>query len=284
MKAGPAGERLAFKILRLAALLAIVLTPVALVCVEYVYPFLSSLGSSLRYKGELSLYNYQYALGVYGGDIAFTIYVSLLSLILVMLIAVLAGGWMIVKGGGVIEFIFKIPLFIPFVVVGHAMRTFLAPKGLLNSMLSQIGLVDLSSPPNLIYGALGIVISLAWKQTAFALVLVMAAYRSVDRSYLEAARNFGASTWRQITGILLPLSKGSVGAASVLIFSSFLQNFSTVMMMGNPGGRKHIMVDIYHIINYLNDLPLANALGVISYLLALGSAVLYLREGMRKNA
>lgn len=44
------------------------------------------------------------------------------------------------------------------------------------------------------------------------------------------------------------------------------------------------MVDIYHIITYLNDMPLANALGVISYVLALGAAVIYLREGMKKNA
>jgi ABC-type Fe3+ transport system permease subunit len=201
-----------------------------------------------------------------------------------MMIAVFAGGWLIVHKNRLIEFLFKIPLFIPCVVVGHAMRTFLAPKGLLNSMLSQIGLVDLNNPPNIIYGALGIVLSLTWKQTAFAMLLVMGAYRSVDRSYLEAARNFGASALQQITGILLPLSKGSIGVASVLIFSSFLQNFSTVMMMGNSGGNKHIMVDIYHIINYLNDLPLANALGVISYLLALGSAILYLREGMKKDA
>jgi ABC-type Fe3+ transport system permease subunit len=279
-----ASEKIMAKTLRTASLAVIVFVPTALVCVEYVYPFLCSFANSLHHDGAISLYNYEYALRVYGDDILFTLYVSLLSLLLVMTAAIFIGGWLIVHGNRFIEFLFKIPLFIPFVVVGHAMRTFLAPKGLLNAMLSQIGLVDLNNPPNIIYGALGIVISLTWKQMAFALLLVMGAYRSVDRSYLEAARNFGASTFRQITGILVPLSKGSVGVASVLIFSSFLQNFSTVMMMGNSGRNKHMMVDIYNIINYLNDLPLANALGVISYLLALGAATLYLREGMKKDA
>jgi len=271
------------KMLHIALVSVIVIVPVILVCVIYVYPFLRSFESSLRYKDALSLYNYKYAMRVYGGDILFTIYVSVLSLFFVMLIAVFVGGILVIRGNRVIEFFFKMPLFIPFVVVGHAMRTFLAPRGLLNSMLSQIGLVDMNNPPNIIFGALGIIISLTWKQMAFALLLVMAAFRSVDRSYLEAARNFGAGTFRLITGILLPLSKGSIGVAAVLIFSSFLQNFSVVMMMGNAGGSKHIMVNIYNIINYLNDMPLANALGVISYLLALGAAIIYFKEGMKKN-
>jgi ABC-type Fe3+ transport system permease subunit len=261
----------------------IVLPPVLVISVEYIYPFLLSFISSLHVKESLSLGNYAYAFRVYGRDIVFTVYVSLLSLICVMLVAVFLGGYLTIKANRIIEFLFKIPLFIPFVVVGHAMRTFLAPKGLLNSMLSQIGLVNLDNPPNFIYGAAGIVISLTWKQMAFALLLVMSAFRSVDESFLEAARNFGASTFRQIVDFLLPLSRGSLGVASILIITSFLQNFSVVMMMGNSGGAKHIMVDIYHSITYLQDFPLANAMGVISYLLALGAAVIYLKEGLRKD-
>lgn len=262
----------------------IVLPPVLLVCVEYVYPFFISLISSFQYKGKVSLQNYAYSFNVYGLDILFTIYVSVVSLIFVMAIAILVGGYLTIHTNRFIEFMFKIPLFIPFVVVGHAMRTFLAPKGLLNSLLSVMGLINLNNPPDFIYGAPGIIISLTWKQMAFALLLMMAAFRGVDTSYLEAARNFGASSFRQITDFLLPLCKSSIGVSAILIVSSFLQNFSVVMMLGDSGGSKHIMVDIYHIITYLNDMPLANALGVISYVLALGAAVIYLREGMKKNA
>jgi ABC-type Fe3+ transport system permease subunit len=226
----------------------IVLPPVILICVEYVYPFMVSFISSIHYQDEISIGNYLYAFRVYGVDILFTIYVSLLSLICVMVIAIFLGGVLTIKSGRIIEFLFKIPLFIPFVVVGHAMRTFLAPKGLLNSLISQIGLVDLENPPNFIYGAVGIVISLTWKQMALALLLVMSAFRSVDQSYLEAARNFGASTYKQITDFLIPLSKGSLGVAAILIVTSFLQNFSVVMMMGDSGGAKHIMIDIYQLL------------------------------------
>jgi ABC-type Fe3+ transport system permease subunit len=200
-----------------------------------------------------------------------------------MTIAIFLGGYLTIKSNRIIEFLFKIPLFIPFVVVGHAMRTFLAPKGLLNSLISLTGLINMDNPPGFIYGAPGIIISLTWKQTAFALLLVMSAFRSVDYSFLEAARNFGTSTFRQIVDFLLPLSKGSLGVTSILIITSFLQNFSVVMMMGNSGKAKHLMVDIYHTITYLQDMPLANAMGVISYLFALGAAVIYMRQGLKKD-
>jgi ABC-type Fe3+ transport system permease subunit len=262
----------------------IVLPPVAIICVEYVYPFILSLISTFHYKGAISLENYAYAVRVYGKDILFTIYVSAMSLVCVMTIAIFLGGYLTVRSNRIIEFLFKIPLFIPFVVVGHAMRTFLAPKGLLNSLVGLTELINMDNPPGFIYGAPGIIISLTWKQTAFALLLVMSAFRSVDHSFLEAARNFGASTFRQITDFLLPLSKGSLGVASVLIATSFLQNFSVVMMMGNSGKAKHLMVDIYHTITYLQDMSLANAMGVISYLFALGAAIIYLRQGLQKDA
>lgn len=261
----------------------ILLPPVALVCVEYVYPFLLSFQSSLQKDGRTSLGNYAYVLSVYGPDVLFTIYVCFLSLALVLFLSVVIGGFLTLHRNRFLEYVFKIPLFIPFVVVGHAMRTFLAPKGLLDSLLSQIGVIDINNPPNFIYGAIGIVIALTWKQLAFALLLVMSAFQSVDRSYLESARTLGAGTVRQIRDFLIPLSKSSIGVTAVLLLTSFLQNFSVVMMMGDSGGSKHIMVDIYSIITYLNDLPLANALGVISYLLALGPAILYLTEGMKQH-
>ena len=272
------------KILYLLLGMIIVLPPVFIICVEYVYPFILSFISSFYQKDTLSLANYAYAFRVYGRDILFTIYVSVVSLCCVMVISIFLGGYLTIHSNRIIEFLFKIPLFIPFVVVGHAMRTFLAPKGILNSLISLTGLISMDNPPGFIYGAPGIIISLSWKQTAFALLLVMSVFRSVDHSFLEAARNFGASTYRQITDFLLPLSKGSLGVASILIVTSFLQNFSVVMMMGDSGKAKHLMVDIYHTITYLQDMPLANAMGVISYLLALSAAIIYLRQGLKKDA
>ena len=259
----------------------IVLPAVLLILTEYVYPFIQSFITSLQVDGQFSWENYSYIFRIYGQDILYTIFVSAASLVVVLVVSIVVGGYLSLNENSFIEFMFKLPLFIPFVVVGHAMRTFLAPKGILNSLLSLIGLVNIDSPPEFAYGPIGTIIALSWKQIAFALLLIMSAFQSVDKSYLEAARNLGASKFRQIREILLPLSFGSIAVSSVLIFTSFLQNFSVVMMMGSGAGSRHIMVDIYQQINYLNNMGVANALGSVSYLLALGAAVVYLRKVAR---
>lgn len=262
----------------------IIVPAVLLVVVEYVVPFFRSLVSSFMVDNEFSVENYIVVKDQYLENIFYTIFLSVASLFFVILISIIVGGYLSIYTDKVIEFFFKIPLFIPFVVVGHAMRVFLAPKGLLNVLLAQIGLIDIENPPEIAFGAVGTIIALTWKQVAFSLLLVMGAFRSVDKSYLEAARNFGASPLKQIKDILIPLSLPTIGVSAILIFTSFLQNFSVVMMMGKGGsGPRHIMIDIYHRITYLNDLGVANALGTVSYVLALGAAIIYLKRVLKKN-
>jgi ABC-type sugar transport system permease subunit len=47
-------------------------------------------------------------------------------------------------------------------------------------------------------------------------------------------------------------------------------------MMGRGGGLQMVMIDVYYQITY-QDMGVANALGVISYLLASGAALYYLK-------
>ena len=253
------------------------LPAIAIVVVLFFAPFLLSAISSLQRKGLWSLANYQKAISFYGRDIAYTVGVSLFSLLLVLLVSIVVSGLLRIHTHRLVEFLFKVPLFVPFVVVGHAWRVFLAPHGTLNSALAQIGLVNLDNPPSLAFTWLGIAIALAWKNMALAVLLIMGAFRGVNESYLEAARNFGASTFRQIVDILVPMSSASLAVASVLMFTSMMASFSIPLMMGSGGGLQMVMIDVYYQITYQQDMGVANALGVISYILASGAALYYLK-------
>ena len=59
----------------------------------------------------------------------YTLGISLVSLVVVLAIAVFLCGYLRIVGHRPVEFLFKIPLFVPFVVVGHGMRVLLAPRG-----------------------------------------------------------------------------------------------------------------------------------------------------------
>ena len=120
--------------------------------------------------------------------------------------------------------------------------------------------------------------SLVWKNLALAVLLVLGAYRSVDESFLEAARNVGASTFRQITDILLPMATPSLVVASAFMFTSMLASFSIPLMIGGGEAPRMLMVDVYYRITDQDDLGTANALGMVSYLMAMAVAGYYLRS------
>ena len=257
--------------------LGVAAPPLAIVVWLFFVPFLSSAHRSLLREGEWTLRNYALVWRLYKIDVLYTLGISLVSLVLVIGIAALLCGYLRLVGHRFVEFLFKIPLFVPFVVVGHGMRVLLAPRGTLNSALAQVGLIDLNDPPSIAFSWLGIVIALVWKNLALAVLLVLGAYRAVDESYLEAARNLGASTFRQIKDVLLPMSAPSLVVASAFMFTSMLASFSIPLMIGGGEPPHMLMVDVYYRINYQDDLGTANALGMVSYLLAMGVAGYYLR-------
>ncbi len=60
------------------------------------------------------------------------------------------------------------------------------------------------------------------------------------------------------------------------MFTSMMASFSIPLMMGSGGGLQMVMIDVYYQITY-QDMGVANTLGVISYLLASGAALYYLK-------
>jgi ABC-type Fe3+ transport system permease subunit len=262
--------------LRLASL-AIAAPPLAIVVWLFFVPFLSSAHLSFLKDGQWTLRNYALVWRLYRWDVLYTLWISAVSLVLTIGIAVVLCGYLRIVGHRTVEFLFKVPLFVPFVVVGHGMRVLLAPRGTLNSALAQVGVVNLADPPSIAFTWAGIVVSLMWKNLALAVLLVLGAYRAVDEAYLEAARNVGASTLRQITDILLPMAAPSLVVASAFMFTSSMAAFSVPLMIGGGEQPQMLMVDVYYRINYQDDLGTANALGVVSYLFAMGVAGYYLR-------
>ena len=67
------------------------------------------------------------------------------------------------------------------------------------------------------------------------------------------------------------------------IFTSRLASFSVPLMIGSGEPPQMVMIDVFYRINYQGDYGTANALGVVSYLMAMGVAGYYLRTITRKG-
>lgn len=247
----------------------------------FLYPLLASIWSSIVHEGSLSLVHYSRVYQLYRQDVVFTLGVALAGLVLVLLVGLPVCGYLRLRSFRTVEFLLKVPLFVPFVVVGHAMRVFLSPHGTLNGLLLLVGILDPQNPPSLASSWIGLAIALAWKHLGLAALLFMGAFRAVDEAYLEAAQNFGAGILRQTKDILIPMAAPSIAVACVLVFASMLASFSIPLMMGRGSGPQMLMIDVYYRFGQHGDYATAGALGVVAYLMASGAAFVYLRNLVR---
>jgi len=252
----------------------------------YLYPFLASFWKSFISKeGILSLANYEKTLRLYRYDILFTFGVTafstLIATVLSIIVAVylrLTKGWL----SNIIGILYRLPIFLPFVVIAQMMRSFLAPHGMLNLFLEKLGLINLDNPLQL-FNWIGLTFGFVWKQAPFMILIILGGFQMIDNSYIEAAKSVGAKLPQIITKILIPMNKPTILIAVTLVFCSLVGCFSFPYMLIGGKSPVTITVDIAHRVNYFGDYGVANALGVFSYILVSLLAIYYVRSMMKKG-
>ena len=93
----------------------------------FLWPLGASVVASFARDGQWTLGNYGTVARLYARDVAYTVGVAAAGTALTFLVAIPVCGWLRVRAYGPIEFLLKVPLFVPFVVVGHALRVVLEP-------------------------------------------------------------------------------------------------------------------------------------------------------------
>jgi multiple sugar transport system permease protein len=143
-----------------------------------------------------------------------------------------------VLGWRVFRFLFFIPAVLSPVIVGALFSTFFLPSGLIDKMLSPVGLSNfpwLSTP----WPARAVVIlALVWTSFGFGMVVVLSSMATIDPALYDAAHIDGASWWTRLTRITLPMISGALQFLSVInVIYTFTSLFSFVYVItaGGPG-------------------------------------------------
>jgi len=260
---------------------------VALVLVLFVYPLGYSVISAFTTRnGELSLDNFVKTFELYGTDIVFTVVIVVISTALTGIFAAGIGGYLVLGAHPVavtlLKWLYRWPLFIPFIVAAQCMRTFLAKNGMLNNTLDTLGLANVAGLSGLLDWR-GIIVTFVWKETPFVALLVSGAMASLDRAGIELARNLGSGSLRILLEILLPQVAGVMMAGLVLAFVTMLSVLSVPIMISG-GSPTMITVDMAFRVNSYSDYGVANALGFVSYLIAGMAAWAYIRRAVASEA
>ncbi|QEW06852.1 ABC transporter permease [Nitrincola iocasae] len=250
----------------------------------FLYPLFFSLVSAFT-QDDLSftLEHFVKVFELYSNDIKFTVIIVLSSVALLAILSIAIAATLTLspfpKLVAVLAMLYRLPLFIPFIVAAQMMRTFLAKNGLMNNTLVAMGVMTPLETVSLL-GWSGIIITFVWKQLAFSTLLISGAMAALDRDQIQAAQNLGASRLRILVDVILPQVMPSMGVALVLSTVTIMSVLSVPLMIGT-GSPTMITADMAFRVNAYGDYPVANALGVVSYLICASLAWFYLRQSLK---
>ncbi|MCB1814627.1 MAG: ABC transporter permease subunit [Candidatus Competibacteraceae bacterium] len=270
---------------RLQALL-LILPAIAMIACLFLYPLGFSLISAFEGEaGNWTLENFTKAYELYSKDILFTVLIIALATALIAVLSIAIGGYITLGEHptlvAILRWLYRWPLFIPFVVAGQLMRTFLAKNGMMNNTFVSLGWLEPLQTTSLLDWR-GIVITFVWKQTPFVTLLVAGAMASLDRATIESARNLGAGRLRILLEIVTPQIIPTLLVGLILSYVVMLSVLSVPLMI-NAQTPTMMTVDMAWRINAYGDYGVANALGFISYGLTCAIAWIYLRQGIQQG-
>jgi putative aldouronate transport system permease protein len=144
------------------------------------------------------------------------------------------------------------PFFISWMAFGSILQSILNYNlGTVNNILAFLGAerIDFYSNPK--YWIPILVICNTWNQAGYSSIIYYAALTGIDPTYYEAAMVDGASKWKQITNITLPLLRPTVIMLFMLSLGNMLRgNLSMIMGLTNLNPTLLPVTDIIDVFVY----------------------------------
>jgi putative spermidine/putrescine transport system permease protein len=199
----------------------------------------------------LAQYRRFFADPLYVGVLLFTLKISLIVTVLDVLLGYPIA-YLIARTGArvarALTLLVIAPLLVSLVVRTYGWMVILAPNGLVNQMLTTLGLPTV----RLMYNEVGVIIGMTHILLPFMVLTVTAAIQNIDRSLEDAAATLGAGRWEVFRRVTLPLSLPGVLVGVLLVFILTLGSYVTPVLLGGDRG-----VVISSLV-YDNSLSLAN--------------------------
>lgn len=143
----------------------------------------------------------------------------------------------LIKFKGIFRLNYFIPVVTTLVAVAIVWRFIYHPKfGLLNYVLSIIGIdgIDWLGDPN--WSMPAIIIMAVWKNFGYNMIIFIAGLQNIPEYLYEAARIEGATKWQQFQSITIPMLAPTTLFISIITLIGFFQLFAEpyIMTQGGP--------------------------------------------------
>ncbi len=156
--------------------------------------------------------------------------------------------------------------------------------GLVNYTLGFIGIDPIDWLGDADWSMPTIILFAVWKNFGYNMIILLAGLQSIPQDLYEAARIDGASFWRQLRHITLPMLKPTMLLVAIITTSGYFQLFAEPYVMTRGGPLQSTTSVLYFMFEEgfrWWNLGRASAVAFLLFLLILGITALMLRIGRR---
>jgi molybdate transport system permease protein len=171
------------------------------------------------------------------------------------------------RGRTLLRALVTVPLVLPPVVAGVALRTAFGRNGLLGEPL--LDLTGFGFP----FTTWGVVLAHVFVSLPFVVISIEGAFRSADPEYDAAAATLGATRWTTFRRVTVPLALPGIAAGLVLGWARSLGEFgATITFNGNYPGVTQTMPNLIYVTRQ-SDQDAALALSLVMLIVSVGVLV-----------
>ncbi|MBY0203236.1 MULTISPECIES: ABC transporter permease [Paenibacillus] len=259
--------------------IAMVLPSFAILLIVVIIPIIQSFIMSLSNDSggyDLSRYMYLFTDKGMRDNIVFTLRITVITCIVVMLISYSLAIYMRFNQGPIVNLIRKtymIPLFIPGVIATYGLINLLGNHGWLARMLEVVGV----TLPRIIFDEKGIIIANLWFNIPFTTMLLSSALSGIPSSVIESAKDIGVGRLTLFTRFIFPLSYKTFLVAITFVFMGVIGSFTAPFLIG-ANSPQMLGVSMQQVFSVFQEREQAAAIAFFSFLLCSVLGAFYIRS------
>ncbi|MDL4914091.1 MAG: spermidine/putrescine ABC transporter permease PotB [Enterobacterales bacterium endosymbiont of Blomia tropicalis] len=177
-------------------------------------------------------------------------------------------------------FLLIVPFWTNSLIRIYGLKIFLSTRGWLNDFLLWTGVID--KPFRIMFTSEAVILGLVYILLPFMVLPLYSCLEKLDKAYLEAARDLGASKLQAFFRIILPLTMPGIVAGCLLVMIPAMGLFYVADLMG---GAKNLLIGNVIKSQFLNirDWPFGAATSIVMTILMGLMLLIYWRAARLLN-
>jgi len=172
-----------------------------------------------------------------------------------------------------------LPFWTSFLLRIYAWMGILNKQGLINNVLTFLGIID--QPIEMMNTDFAVYLGIVYSYLPFMVLPIYVTLERMDMSLVEAALDLGSRRWRVFLDITLPLSLPGIVAGAMLVFIPATGEYVIPALLGNPSSPMigRVLFDEF----YSNrDWPVASAVATVLLVVLVAPILLFQRYQSRQ--